>query len=216
MSTTIAWPPDAFDGPTSPQFPPGRGQPGLPTPVGDLLEGPSLSMLAASLCRRLGDAPGLETPAEVQAVRVGSVPVGSGIIGSGEDARQLLVRLPALEDDDVARLLLKRGGAAPSRHHPLPDGEIVREFGAVTKELRTRSCNIRISSRCFCRGSGPTCRSSRRTSTDRAERSIVRSSHSGASRTPKRRRGDRRMAADNRCSLGSDVPGRALLRAVGS
>jgi medium-chain acyl-[acyl-carrier-protein] hydrolase len=40
--------------------------------------------------------------------------------------------------------------------------------------------HLPTSSPCFCRGSGPTCRSSRRTCTDPAGRSTVRSSRSGA------------------------------------
>jgi acyl transferase domain-containing protein/acyl carrier protein len=82
---------------------------GLPTPVGDLLEGPSLSMLAASLCRRLDDAPARETPVEEPPSRAGSGPVSDRIVGSGEDARQLLVRLPSLDDVEISRLLLARG-----------------------------------------------------------------------------------------------------------
>jgi acyl transferase domain-containing protein len=83
---------------------------GLPTPVGDLLEGPSLSALAASLCRKLADVAGLEIAEDGQAAQVDTAPARTGIVGSGEDARQLLVRLPALDDDEVMRLLLERGG----------------------------------------------------------------------------------------------------------
>jgi myxalamid-type polyketide synthase MxaB len=102
---------------------------GLPTPVGDLLEGPSLSGLAASLCRKLGEsAPGFETPGEDQAVQAGGAPVGHEVVGSGEDARQLLVRLPSLEDDEVVRLLARGGGEARSVMGPAARTAITRQL----------------------------------------------------------------------------------------
>ncbi len=136
-----------------------------------------------------------------------SAAVGSGIIGSGEDAQQLLVRLPALEDDDVARLLLERGGATPSRHHPLAGRrdrtKIRRRYNGIADEVMQRPDLLAL----LLPGL-------------RADLSIIEAyvHRPGRALDSDRRirgrqgpRGDRgggrRMAADNCCPLGSDVPG---------
>jgi acyl carrier protein len=80
-----------------------------PTPVGELLEAESVNALAAALCRRVDDKSAGAAPRKV-ADQVGAAEPGSGEgVGRGEDARQLLVRLAALDHEEIVGHLQARG-----------------------------------------------------------------------------------------------------------
>ena len=81
-----------------------------PTPVGELLEAESVSSLAAALCRRVDDRSAGSAPRKVADQIAASGPTGSGeAVGRGEDARQLMVRLPSLDHEEIVRHLQARG-----------------------------------------------------------------------------------------------------------
>ena len=80
-----------------------------PTQVADLLEAQSVSALAAVLCGRID---GETTGGGPRAIPDQTGPAESEspeIAGRGEDARQLLVRLPSLDGEEIARRLRARG-----------------------------------------------------------------------------------------------------------
>jgi acyl transferase domain-containing protein/acyl carrier protein len=79
------------------------------TQVGDLLQAESVNALAAVLCRRLdGQAAGV-SPRDSVAGLVPAESESPELVGRGEDARQLLVRLPSLDGTEIARQLHARG-----------------------------------------------------------------------------------------------------------
>jgi acyl transferase domain-containing protein/acyl carrier protein len=82
---------------------------GIPLPVSEILQAPSVNTLIADLGNRLAIEPSPETRDAV--AETGEVEPGEGVPGSGEDAGQLLVRLRSLDDDEVAGALAIRGAA---------------------------------------------------------------------------------------------------------
>ena len=104
------------------------------TPVADLLQASTLGVLAATLCGRLGGGMA-ETPTAIMASSADALSLAPVIEGRGEDARQLLVRLPSLDDAEVARQLSARGLDAlePAQ----PDGARATLARCLENEART-------------------------------------------------------------------------------
>jgi hypothetical protein len=67
-------------------------------------------LLAAALCRRVDDKSAGSAPRKAADQIAAAEPPGSGeAVGRGEDARQLMVRLPSLDHEEIVRQLQARG-----------------------------------------------------------------------------------------------------------